>query len=133
MRQKHLLDLIVLAYPPVRWFTDAVTQGAGGVMQLLAFVALNVGAMAALVLLAGSAYQRLAVKQSEAFARMNAKAARRRPAWSAFAADGALPPRTARDRHCADLCHEQPDPGRDIPCLIAAAMLAGGSGSPRQR
>lgn len=130
LRQKHLLDLIVLAYPPVRWFTDAVTQGAGGVMQLLAFVALNIGAMAALVLLAGSAYQRLAVKQSEAFARMNAKAARRADRHGARSPLMALYRRELREIVTVPIYAMNSLTQAVMFPVIAAAMLAGGSGSP---
>lgn len=71
--QKQVLDLLIGLYPPIRWFTAALT--AGGVwalMQGLIFTLLNAVALVSVAMLAGGAYQRLAVKQSEARARLNA-------------------------------------------------------------
>ena len=64
-RQKQVLDLLVQAYPPIRWFTVAVTMGGmASLYSMLAFVALNIALLAAVVLVFGNAYQRLAVRQS---------------------------------------------------------------------
>lgn len=130
LRQKQLLDLIVLAYPPVRWFTAALTQGAGGVLQLLAFVAVNVGAAALLLLLAGGAYQRLAVKQSEAFARMNARAKRRDERHGVRSPLMALYRRELREIVTVPIYAMNSLTQAVMFPVLAAAMLAGGSSSP---
>ncbi len=74
-QQKHILDLLLNVYPPIRWFADAATLGGGAsALNLLLFVALNVGALSLTIALLGTVYQKLAVRQSDIFTRMNAKA-----------------------------------------------------------
>ena len=77
-RQRHVFDMIAGLYPPIHWFNGALTQqGLTALWQWLAFAALNGGVLAAVVALLGGAYQRLAIKQTEALARLNAGAKKR--------------------------------------------------------
>lgn len=78
LRQRRLLDTVAGLYPPIRWFTTALTaQPLQSLVAWLSFAALNVAACALVVALLGGAYQRLAVKQGEALTRLNASAKRR--------------------------------------------------------
>ncbi len=78
LRQKRVLDMIAGLYPPIRWFADALTHsGLAAAGNWLAFAALNVAALAAVALVTGGAYQRLAIRQNETFTRLNATAKRR--------------------------------------------------------
>lgn len=73
LRQKHVFDMIAGLYPPIHWFNGALTlHGFASLWQWLAFAALNIGALAAVIGVLGGAYQRLAIKQTEALARLNA-------------------------------------------------------------
>jgi ABC-2 type transport system permease protein len=77
MKQNSVLDLIAGLYPPIRWFSDALTQGGlAALANGLAFAALGVAALAAIVLSVGGAYQRLAIRQNETLIRLNATARR---------------------------------------------------------
>ena len=74
-QQRHVLDSLLNVYPPIRWFSGASTLGGGtAALNLLLFVALNAGALSLTIAALGGAYQRLAVRQSDVFSRMNAKA-----------------------------------------------------------
>ena len=78
LQQKQMFGMLLNVYPPMQWFTSAVTlHGATSGLNLLLFAALNLGVLTLVAMLLGGAYQRLAVRQSEVFTRMNAKAKRR--------------------------------------------------------
>ncbi|MCE5342229.1 MAG: hypothetical protein LLF96_01385 [Eubacteriales bacterium] len=77
LKQKPLLDMMAGLYPPIRWFSDALTQsGHMATANWLGFAALAVAALTAVVLLVGGTYQHLAIKQNETLTRLNATARR---------------------------------------------------------
>ncbi|MDD3410568.1 MAG: hypothetical protein PHY12_07135, partial [Eubacteriales bacterium] len=81
LRQKQTLDVIAGMYPPVQWLCGALLgSGLPALGQWLLFAAVNAAVLGLCGLLLGGSYQRLAIKQNEAFAKMNAKAKRRRGA-----------------------------------------------------
>ena len=82
MRQSVLVDLLVKAFPPIRWLCDAMTRPelAGWGYGLL-YGVVSAAAMVLVVWLLGRRYQPLAIKQSEALARLNAKARKGRKNW----------------------------------------------------
>lgn len=78
LKQKHVLELIAGLYPPIRWFTGSLTSGGlSALWQWLAFAGLNIAALAAVIAALGGAYQRLAIRQTEALARLNASMKKR--------------------------------------------------------
>lgn len=78
LKQKHVLELIAGLYPPIRWFTGSLTSGGlSALWQWLAFAGLNIAALAAVIATLGGAYQRLAIRQTEALARLNASMKKR--------------------------------------------------------
>ena len=73
LRQKQMLDLVVGIYPPIQLFTSALTNGGGSaLLHGIMFAGLNISIMAVVWVLLGNGYQRLAVRQQESLARMNA-------------------------------------------------------------
>jgi len=73
LRQKQMLDLVVGIYPPIQLFTSALTDGGGSaLLHGIMFAGLNISIMAAVWVLLGNGYQRLAVRQQESLARLNA-------------------------------------------------------------
>ncbi len=80
--QSALLNLMVGAFPPVGWLSQALLQaGLPGIGIGLGFVAASVAAVALLALLVGNSYQPLALRQSEVVARLNAKTKKGRNGW----------------------------------------------------
>ena len=68
-----LTDIVLGAYPPLRWLSQALTGGglaAWGWMAL--FVLVSAGAIALVIRLLGGGYMRLALRQQEIMRRMNA-------------------------------------------------------------
>ncbi len=91
MRQSVLADWFVRLFPPVGWLSHALVQSgyaawANGVVFALA----SAGSVLLVVLALGGQYQRLAIKQSEAVARLNAYAKKRRRDAGARSPLGAL-------------------------------------------
>ncbi len=73
LRQKQMLDLVVGIYPPIQLFTSALTNGGGSaLLHGIMFAGLNISIMAVVWVLLGNGYQRLAVRQQESLARLNA-------------------------------------------------------------
>ena len=78
LKQRHVLDLIAGLYPPIHWLVGALTGGGFIAVGLwFAFAALNVAALAAVIAVLGTTYQRLAVKQNETLTRLNASSRKR--------------------------------------------------------
>jgi len=82
LRQSTLVDLFVKSFPPIGWLCRAMTRSdlAGWGYGLLYGVT-STAAMALGVWLLGGQYQPLAIKQSEALARLNTKARKSRKIW----------------------------------------------------
>lgn len=77
MQQKVIVDMLSGMYPPLMWLNNAIVMsGAQSLLHGLLFIAVNAGAMALVIWLAGASYQRLAVRQSEVLARLNAQGKR---------------------------------------------------------
>jgi ABC-2 type transport system permease protein len=73
-QQRHILDSLLNVYPPIHWFSGAYTlSGGASAINLLLFIALNAGALTLTIAALGGVYQKLAVRQSDVFSRMNAK------------------------------------------------------------
>jgi len=86
----NVVHMMVSLFPPVGWLCDVfMVGGAAGWVYGLLLASVSLAATALLVMLLGGGYQALAVRQSEAVARLNAKgkkAGKRRRARSPFQA-----------------------------------------------
>ncbi len=72
-KQRQLLDMLVGFYPPIRWIVNALTMGGFAAAGWWFLFALGSAAvLAGFGWLLGGSYQRLAIKQSEVRARLNA-------------------------------------------------------------
>lgn len=78
MRQSVLVDLFVKSFPPIGWLCNALIQtGWKGWGYGIAFILASIASVVFVVSVLGGQYQRLAIKQSEVVARLNATAKKR--------------------------------------------------------
>lgn len=77
-----LTEMVLEAFPPLRWLTAAAT-GAGLYAwgQAALFAGVSLAALALVVALCGGGYMRLALKQAEIIQRVNSGARRRASGW----------------------------------------------------
>ncbi|HNW85823.1 MAG TPA: hypothetical protein PLP25_00700 [Candidatus Limiplasma sp.] len=131
LKQRQVLDLFAGLYPPIHWFTEALT-GSGMTAALLwvGFAALNLAALGLVVTILGGAYQRLAIRQSEALTRMNAAAKKRVTKQGARSPLVALYRRELREIFIVPIYAMNSLTGAIMFPVIAAAMVFGaGSGA----
>ena len=77
-QQRHLVDLFVRGFPPIRWICDAfLRSGAQGWLSGALFAGVSALGAMLVVWLLGGGYQALAVRQHEVVARLNAQGKRR--------------------------------------------------------
>ncbi len=78
IRQRSMLDMFAGLYPPIQWFSHALSwNGLLAVGNWFGFAGLNVAAIAAVIALLGGSYQRLAVRQNETLTHLNATTRKR--------------------------------------------------------
>lgn len=74
-----LTEMVLGAYPPLRWLTDAITGGGFAAWGwALMFAGISVAALGLMIWLFGGGYLRLALRQEETLRRANAGAKRSR-------------------------------------------------------
>lgn len=87
-----LTEMVLGAYPPLRWLTDAITGGGFAAWGwALMFAGISVAALGLMIWLFGGGYLRLALRQEETLRRANAGAKRsrgkdrvRKPFWALY-------------------------------------------------
>lgn len=91
MKQGVLVDWFVRAFPPIGWLCNALIQTGGAAWANgVLFAAVSSGAVLLVVMVLGGKYQRLAIKQSEAVARLNAHGKKRKQGVGVHSPLGAL-------------------------------------------
>ncbi|NLV57374.1 MAG: hypothetical protein GXY67_01240 [Clostridiales bacterium] len=98
MRQSVLVDLFVKSFPPIGWLCNALIQtGWKGWGYGIAFILASIASVVFVVSVLGGQYQRLAIKQSEVVARLNATAKKRNKGIRMHSPFGALYRREIKD------------------------------------